>query len=106
MAEPRKAQLTGTVSWSNGEAFSGFVLIGIALPSSGDYSYARVSLQNQYPPQRLPLWYRIPIVGGQYDSSARIYYTEDIEPPNTRYAAWFYDVHNRQIAGPTALFPL
>ena len=106
MAEPRKASLTGTVSWSSGELFTGFVLIGFALPSSVDYTYTRVALQNVYPPQRLPLWYRIPITNGQYDSTARIYWNIDVEPPNTKYAAWFYDVHNQKIAGPTALFTI
>lgn len=104
MAEPRKASLSGTVSWSSGELFTGFTLIGVALPTSGDYTYSRLALQNVYPPQRLPLWYRIPITNGQYDGTARIYWNIDLEPPNTRYVAWFYDVHNRQIGGPTAAF--
>jgi hypothetical protein len=105
-SEPRKANLAGTVSWSDGTPFTGYIYIGVAFPTSVDpnVTYATVWMNNQYPPQRLPKWYKIPIVQGVYEQTARIYYTADINPPNTRYCYYFYDVNGNLLYGPSALF--
>jgi hypothetical protein len=105
-SEPRKANLAGTVQYTDGTPFTGYIYIGVAFPTSVDpnVTYATVWMNNQYPPQRLPKWYKIPIVQGVYEQTARIYYTADINPPNTRYCYYFYDVNENLLYGPSSLF--
>lgn len=103
MAEPRTAKLIGLCQWDNGENFDGFVLIGLAKPSNAEGDYT-VSLDGSAMRQRIPEWSKIKIVDGVFDSSAKLYWTADIEPPNTRYAAWFYANPRKRVAplNPTA----
>lgn len=101
----RRAQITGgPVLWSDGSKFNGFVLIALALPKDGGFEYAQVVVSNDYPAQRLPQFQRIAIAEGLYDGNGRLIFTADMQPPNTRYCAYYYDSTGRLIAGPTALF--
>jgi hypothetical protein len=102
--EPRNSMLTGNVYWSDGSTFTGFVAIGTAPPTSSGNAYTGIYLNNLYPPLKLPTWYRIGILQGAYDTVARIYYNADLNPPNTRYVAYFYDIHKNLVGGPTSLF--
>lgn len=96
----RTATLSGTVTWSNGSPFDGYVLIGTVLPSG--YSYA--SLSGDYPEPHLPLFTVVPISAGAFNQLARIYFNADLEPPNCRYGAYWYDTQNTLLSGPSAIF--
>lgn len=97
MAEPRTATLTGTVSWSGGELFDGFVLIGLAQPSNSEGDYT-VTLDAAAMRQRIPIWTKIKIKDGVFDTAAKLYWNADIEPPNTKYAAYFYANPRKRVA--------
>lgn len=100
MATPRTASLTGTVTWSNGSLFDGYVLIGTVLPHG--YSYAcPIGL---FPEGGLPLFTVVPITAGEFNQSARLYFNADLEPPNCRYGAYWYDAQNTLLSGPSAIF--
>lgn len=103
---PRQASIKSTsrVEWSDGSPFNGFLLVGLALPTVSGYTYARTFLGNTGKPQRIPLWTKIPIDTGVYDNAAKVFFNADLDPPNTRYSAWWYDHNNRQVAGPASLF--
>lgn len=108
-ALPQSATLdqSVTVSWSNGDTFNGFMLVGLVVPSTGGTAWAELDLGGQAPGERIPLWTKVPIVDGKFDSTVGILYNAAIAPPNTKYAAWYYDQSTnppRQIAGPSDLF--
>lgn len=95
-----------TITWSNGDLFNGFLLLGLVLPNSGS-TWVEVDLGGQSPAERIPLFTRVPVVDGKFDNSVGVLYNSSISPPNTKYAAWYYDASSyppRQIAGPSALF--
>ena len=95
-----------TISWSNGDAFSGFLLVGLVVPISGT-AWAELDLGGQAPGERLPLFTKVPVVNGKFDNTVGIIYNTSISPPNTKYACWYYDQSSyppRQIAGPSTLF--
>ncbi len=94
------------VSWANGDLFNGFLLLGLVLPVTTT-TWAEVDLGGQFPGERLPIFTKVPIVSGQFSNSVGVIYTSSLNPPNTRYAGWYYDNSSyppRQIAGPTATF--
>ncbi|MEN6536829.1 MAG: hypothetical protein ABFD89_24450 [Bryobacteraceae bacterium] len=102
---PKKAQLTSSrISWSSGEYFDGHLVLGLAcpVPTSGAISY--VLSDNASPSARIPTWIRIPVVEGELSTEARVLNNADLEPPNSRYAAFWYDLAGRRVAGPSALF--
>ena len=104
-ARTAKLNSATTVQWTNAENFDGFVAIGIAFPGS----YVQVSLDENAPPQRIPQWTKVQIVNGKYNQSTTLFLNADIEPPNTQYAAYFYDATNTLIApaaGTAALFSI
>jgi hypothetical protein len=108
-ALPQSATLdqSVTVSWSNGDTFNGFLLVGLVVPSTGGTAWAELDLGGQAPGERIPLWTKVPIVSGKFDSTVGILYNSAIAPPNTKYAVWYYDQSTnppRQIAGPSTLF--
>ncbi len=101
-----KAQLVygSTIQWSGGRAFDGSVLLLMALPSTGGATWTRVSLKDLKPKLRIPTRIKVPIVSGAYDANTRIWRTDSIQPPNVKYAAFFYDSTDRLIAYDSALF--
>jgi len=92
-----------TVQWSNGSNFDGFILVGL-VPPTNVTDWAEIGISGYYPPQRVPVFARVPIVDGKFDSTAGLFFNADLEPPNTRYVAWYYDITRRQIAGPSSQF--
>ncbi len=98
MSLPRVGKLSQTVTlaWSDGTLFSGFLLVGIVPPTSGT-DWAEIFLNDFYPPQRVPVFAKIPIKAGKYNSESGLYFTADLDPPNTRYVAWWYDATGRKI---------
>ena len=96
-----------TITWSDGSLFSGFLLLGLVVPSSGGTAWAELDLGGQAPGERIPLFTKIPVINGKFDNTVGVLYNTSISPPETKYAAWYYDQSvfpPRQIAGPTALF--
>lgn len=94
------------VSWSDGSPFNGFLLLGLVLPINVT-AWAELDLAGQYPGERLPIFTRIPITSGQFSKDAGVIYSTSINPPNTKYAAFYYDSSAyppRQIAADPTLF--
>ena len=100
MASPRVAKLAGTVLWSDGSLFQGFAVIGLIVPTLSGVSWPELSLEPNSPRERIPLWSTIPIKNGVFNQALGLWFTDDINPPNTKYAIWYYDSSNVQIAGP------
>jgi len=100
MSIPNSASLAGTVLYNDGiTPFDGWVLLMLAYPTG--YSFATVA--NQLIPQRLGDRVKVRIQKGVYDQSARVYFNSSLEPPGTKYAAFFYDNNDSQL-GNTGLF--
>lgn len=100
MAYPLIATLTGTVKYSDAVTlFDGWVLLLLAYPTG----YTSASVANQLIPQRVADRAKCRIQQGVYDQSCRIIYNSALEPPNTKYVAYFYDNNDTQL-GVTALF--
>jgi hypothetical protein len=102
-AAPRRSLLTGTIKWSDGSNFNGYLLLGIAMPSSGS-AYTYVGMSNDSPIQRIPQFCTIPIIDGAFNPAAKVFYNEDLEPPTSKYVPYWYDAQKRLISGPGALF--
>lgn len=103
---PRIALCDGTVNitWSDGSAFNGFILVNLIPPTDGVTQWSEVDYGNLYPGLRLPIYQRIPIIDGQLNTSCGLYYNVDLVPPGSVYQAYFYDSTGRKIAGPSANF--
>ncbi len=100
MSLPQTAKLTSTspIVWSNGATFTGFLLVGMALPNNAQgVQYASVNLFGVNPPQRIPTWTLIPIIQGQFDTSAGLFLSASVEPPSTKYALYWLDSTKTQI---------
>lgn len=107
MAAPRKSTLTGTFSWSNGELFAGYVLIGTGMPvtpGANPTAYTSLKRFELGYNQRLPQWWLIPIVEGIIDPGSKLYYNADLEPPTSKYYAWWIDAAGKIISGPSIGF--
>lgn len=99
---PRFAKFDPSVSvtWDDGSALTGFLLIGLVLPTGYQLGYYAAT----YPNVPIPTFLKVPINNGSFHTAESICYNADIEPPNTRYVAWYYDSTGQQIAGPSSLF--
>ena len=99
---PRFAKFDPSVSvtWDDGSALTGFLLVGLVLPTGYQLGYYAAT----YPNVPIPTFLKVPINNGSFHAAESICYNADIEPPNSRYVAWYYDSTGQQIAGPTALF--
>lgn len=96
-----------SITWSNGDLFNGFLLLGLVVPIGGSTAWAELDLGGQSPGERIPIFTRVPVVNGQFDNSVGVIYNSSIAPPNTKYACWYYDQSSnppRKIAGPSSLF--
>lgn len=93
-----------TVSWSDGRKFNGFAIFGVVVPTNGVTEWAYITVGENYPPIKVPVWARIPIQDGKFNSSLGLWYTTDMNPPGVTYIGYYYDSTGRQIAGPTANF--
>lgn len=88
------------VAWSNGANFTGFLLVGLVLPTG----YTQAFYQTAYPFVAVPTFLKVPINNGSFHPAEGITYNADLEPPNTQYVCWYYDSTGQQIAGPSPLF--
>lgn len=94
----RTATLSGTVNWSDGSAFTGYVYVGLALPVNSDGVWTKAYLKDQsYPPVRIPRWTTVCIEEGVFDPQTKLYFNADLTPPGTKYLAYWYDQANRRI---------
>lgn len=89
-----------TVQWSDGSNLTGFLLVGLVLPTG----YQQGFYASYYPSVPVPTFLKVPIVNGTFNNSAGILWNADIEPVNSRYIGWYYDGAGNQIAGPTTFF--
>lgn len=109
LTEQRRASVTGTVAWDDATPFNGYALVLCVLPtytsSTASPSYATAFMGDDFPQVRVPLKTRIPIINGEFADDAKLWFTADLTPPNTRYCTWYYDASGRLVnASPTALF--
>lgn len=111
MAQPRigKFSQSATVSWSDGTAFNGFLLVGIALPTLSGTAFTAALYGNSGVAPRLPQFVKVPISEGFYNSSCGLFYTSDITPPGTLFYSWLYTggtsgVPARMVSGPSSSF--
>ena len=78
------------VTWSDGSLFSGYILLGLALPTDSlSAQWAQVNLYGTS--QTLPKWTVIPIIEGTVDNNTSIFPNTQLDPPNTKYAVYWYD---------------
>ena len=78
------------VTWSDGALFSGYLLLGLALPTDSlGAQWAEVNLYGTS--QILPKWTVIPIIEGTVDNNTSIFPNTQLDPPNTKYAVYWYD---------------
>lgn len=89
------------VTWSSGTNFDGYVLILLAMPTG--YSTQSAFIQGQNPVMPIAKRWRFWISDGNIDQGSTIPYSVSIEPPNTAYAVYWYDLNDNLIAGPTSL---
>ena len=81
---------TSNVTWDNGSLFSGYLVLGIALPrDAAGVRWANINLFGTS--QILPEWTVIPIVEGVLDNNTSIFPNSQLDPPNTKYVAYWYD---------------
>jgi len=88
------------VQWSDGSNLTGFLLVGLVLPTG----YTQGWYATTYPNVPVPTFLKVPINNGNFHPAEGITYNASIEPPNTRYVCWYYDSTGRQIAGPSGFF--
>jgi len=93
---------TGTVKWSNASAFDGHLLLGLAPPEG----VSRLFLNGEFPPRELPQWVRIPIEKGVIHDISKVLFNSEIEPPNSKYCAFWYDLGHLLLSGPSSLFTI
>ncbi len=89
---PQTAKVTTStnVTWSSGALFSGYLMFGVALPTDSlGAQWAQLNLYGTS--QRLPIFTIIPIIEGVVDQNTSVYLTTQLDPPNTRYVAYWYD---------------
>lgn len=105
---PLTATITSTlpITWSNGIPFTGYLVVGCALPTNAQgVQYARINLYGVQPAQELPKWTVIPITQGVFNPSAGLFYSNNIEPPQTLYALYYFDSTGQLIYPPLGIPP-
>lgn len=100
MAEPRNGKLAGTILWSDGSNFSGFAIIGLVVPTASGTAWPELAIDPGSPRQRIPLWITCPIKAGTFNNQIGLWYTDDIDPPNSKYCVYFYDTAMKQVGAP------
>lgn len=104
MPTPSYATLSGTVTWSDGTLFDGYLYLGLVMPANSDGVWPTATLSGQGSPQRLPIWTVVPVMSGVFNPQTRVLYNNSLTPPHTQYVAYWYDLNMRRVApGPTAI---
>ena len=81
---------SSNVTWSGGQLFSGYLLLGISLPrDAAGVQWANINLYGTSQP--LPQWTVIPIVEGVLDTNTTVFPNSQLDPPNTKYAPYWCD---------------
>ena len=103
---PRVAKLnpSTTVMWSNGALFNGFIRFGLVAPTIGGNDVSQLAENAAFEGERVPVNTIIPIIAGKFDTDLGLFYNEDLNPPNSQYVIWYYDLSGNLIAGPSTLF--
>jgi hypothetical protein len=91
------ATLTGSPAWSNGSPFNGYVLLITVMPGATSFPHAYTTSGQKV---RLPDRIKVPVVNGVFNQQTKIPYNAALEPPNTKYAAFWYDLRDVQQALP------
>jgi hypothetical protein len=113
MASPRISYPSQStpLAWTSGDLFNGFVLIGLALPTSSGTAFLGVRYGNAGISEAIPQFTKIPVKDGLLNSSCGLFYNADLTPPASIYYAWIYVPNGptaggvcRMIAGPSASF--
>lgn len=96
MATPRHANLSvsAPVEWSNGEPFTGYVWLGLTLPTGYTSPAVRFTTRTQ----PIPRFTKVHVVSGVVDQNAQVLWNADITPPGTTYRTYFFDPQNVLIA--------
>lgn len=108
---PSTATLTSSspIKWVGGTLFDGFVMLGLCVPSGTTGAWPSLSIgQGKYPSQKLPIWTVVPIVQGVLDPSAKLFFNSAIDPPGSKYAAYWLDSTKRRLypSGEGTLFTI
>lgn len=98
MASEQKAELTGTITYSDGTNFNGWMLVGLVPPLRGSTAYT--SFYKVYSQQRtkLPQWVSFQIKDGEFQSPAKLRFNSSISPPSTKYVSFFVDYEGNTLA--------
>ena len=104
MASSAVVQSTADIAWSDGSKFNGYALVMIVLPELGTGNYPEAALAAEFPKINIPVRFQIPIRDGVYRVDTKLLFNTGIEPPATKYVAYFLDINDAVIAGPTSLF--
>lgn len=63
--------------------------------------YSNPTLYNSLTVQKIPQYIKVPIVGGQIDTSTFLFYNSDVNPPGSQYVAYWFD-NNNTLINPTS----
>jgi hypothetical protein len=94
---PLTAAISGSPIWSNSTPFDGYLYLGLTLPQDANGQWPTLTFAAQNPPQRLPIWTVVPIVAGVFDQNTKVWQNSTLDPPNTQYVAYWYDLNKRRI---------
>jgi len=99
-ARTSKADSSTTLSWSDGNLFQGYLLLGLAAPTGRP----SVELSSYIGIVEIPIFTLIPITDGKYHQATEVFYTTDLTPPNTTYFAWLLDKTGTQVGSVSTSF--
>lgn len=105
---PRAALIISAapVAWSSGEAFDGYIALLLALPEFSGTPTVTMNAGDSLSVQVIPTRIMIPINGGVIDNSTRVLLNPDMQPPNSKYVAYWLDPQLRTVATDSALFSI
>lgn len=88
----------GPVTWSDGSNFDGYLLLGIAPPTnSSGTTWPNIALQDSVSRQKLPLWTAVQIQDGKFNQNTTVFFSNNIQPRNCQYVAYWYDANWQRI---------
>jgi len=101
MSTPRISKLSGTITWSDGSNFNGFATLGLVFPTSSGTAWPELTLEPHQPRQVIPTWSTIPINDGEFNQALGVWFTADINPPNTKYCIYYFDTSGKRVGSPS-----
>lgn len=96
-ARKSKVDPTVTFTWTNGSAFTGYLVLGTVLPELASSAWPSLAYGHQQILEELPQKQRISIIDGAASQNDDVFYTADIDPPNVKYVALLYDRNMRKV---------